>query len=224
MSARNSRAAKAARRSERQHRQRDEVAPGLSRARIAEAVHQAVGDTTGGDGYGMCHLYARAGALVVSLITGRPYMWQAGELLVGTGDANEDGELHFQYKPAASGYNGLEFHCWITERPEGEPGAAVTGGPEVEYADFALRHVMRAVELSGMPWRREQLPASYWGSYAGLTSLRVFPKADPQMMALIASRDADAGLIGKTAALAVRRLGLPPSRIHDWLEMADTVN
>lgn len=151
-------------------------------------------------------------------------MWQAGELLVGTGDVNEDGELHFHYKPAASGYNGLEFHCWITERPEGELGTAVTGGPEVEYADFALRHVMRAVELSGMPWRRERLPAYYWGSYVGLTSLRVFSKADPQMMALIASRDADADLIGKTAALAVRRLGLPSSRFHDWLEVANTVS
>ena len=224
MSARNSRAAKAARRAGRQDRRRDEVAPGISRARTAEAVHQAVCDVTGGDGYGMCHLYARAGALVASVATGRPYMWQAGELLVGTGDANEDGELHFQYKPAASGYNGLEFHCWITERPAGEPGTVMTGGPEVEYADFALRHVMRAIGLSGFPWRRERLPAYYWGSYAGLASLRVFPKADSQMMALIASRDADADLIGETAALAVKRLGMPPSRLRDWLEMADTVN
>ena len=96
-------------------------------------------------------------------------------------------------------------------------------GPEIEYADFALRHVMRAIEQSGFPWCRERLPA-YWGSYAGLTSLRVFPKPDPQMMALITSRDAGAALIGKTAALAVRHLGLPLSRFHDWLEMADTVS
>jgi hypothetical protein len=59
VSARNSRAAMTVRRTGRQDRRRGDVAPGSGRARIAEAVHQAVRDATGGDGYGMCHLYVR---------------------------------------------------------------------------------------------------------------------------------------------------------------------
>jgi hypothetical protein len=216
VSARNSRAAKAARRTERHDR--GEVAPGISRARIAGAVHQAVCAVTGGDGYGMCQLYARAGALTAEFVTGRPYTWQAGELLIGTGDVNEDGELHFQYKPAASGYNGLEFHCWIIARPDAPPGTTGEAGPDHEYADFGLRHMMRAIKLGGMPWRREPLPGWYWGTRAGLADLRVYPRTDPQMMALIGPRDTEMCL--RTAAMAVRRLGIPPSQFGEWCERA----
>ena len=57
MSARNRPAAKTARRDERQQRSASTAAAGRHKARIAQAVHQAVCDVTASDGFGHCALY-----------------------------------------------------------------------------------------------------------------------------------------------------------------------
>ena len=77
MSARNRPAAKAARRAARQSHASGTTE--ISRSRIAGAVHQAVCDVTGTDGYGHCALYAQAGAMAAHFITGEVYDLQAGD-------------------------------------------------------------------------------------------------------------------------------------------------
>ncbi|MGH6876802.1 MAG: hypothetical protein ACREHV_05400 [Rhizomicrobium sp.] len=104
MSRQNRPAAKAARLGE---RERPPAA-----ARIAEAVHQAVCEVTGSDGFSHCALYARAGAMAASLATGVEYTINAGCLEVGTGTPDPEDpktELYLGMDPALSGYSGREF-------------------------------------------------------------------------------------------------------------------
>lgn len=189
MSRCNSRSAKAARRVQRE-------APGgsgkISRARIAQAVHEAVCEVTGTDGYGHCVMYAQAGALTASVLTGRDYVLQAGAAVVFTGDVNGYGELALHVDPAGSEWNGQrggrennELHCWLTRRPAEVPGSAVPATPGDEVADFSLRHWRWAVAEAGMPWSREPLPAFWWGPLSGLNDLRVRYTADADTMRLV---------------------------------------
>ena len=80
--------------------------PACYKARIAEAVHQAVCEVTGSDGFSHCALYASAGAMVASLATGNEYVVNACRLEVGTGtrDAVDGGaELYLGMDPALIG-------------------------------------------------------------------------------------------------------------------------
>ena len=102
----------------------------LVRDRIAEAVHQAVCEFTGSDGFGLCMLYSVAGMGVPSAFNHRLYP-QAGTLgvLIDPPDywmvMDAEG-----FEPSVGG----EFHCWL-------------GGPsssgDVELIDFSARHYKR---------------------------------------------------------------------------------
>ena len=97
MSRRNSLAVKATRRAAR--------ASGStpSRARIAEALHQAVCEVTGTDGFLQCVDYAWSGAYIAGIITGRPHHMQAGSAYVYCSPADDDGP-------------GVLAGCWARRR------------------------------------------------------------------------------------------------------------
>jgi hypothetical protein len=204
VSARNRPAAKAARRSAR-HEQ--DGVPVPVKARIAEAVHHAVCEVTASDGFGHCALYARAGAAVASAVTGHQYVINAGRLEVGTGardPEDSDAELYLGMDPALSGYNGIEFHAWCLRRPSsGTPGVLQASDPRsVEIADFSVRHYRAMAEAIGLPWQREDLPASYWGPLSGLRDLRVNLSADAKMTMMLI-REQPAGPVKDTIRLAL---------------------
>jgi hypothetical protein len=183
VSARNSRDAKAARRAGRQDRQRAEVTPRISRARIAEAVHEAVCLVGRDDGIGHCDGYAIAGAVVLSVLTRQDWHPQGGEARFGTGREidSPEGELCFSWQPSATtpavtpngitGGGGLangELHAWA---------ARAEGGMVAEVADFSARHVPLLARMSGMGWEREDVPY-VWGTPQQLHEQRFWFIAD----------------------------------------------
>jgi hypothetical protein len=217
MSARNRPAAKAARRAE---RERPPAA-----ARIAEAVHQAVCEVTGSDGFSHCALYASVGATVASLATGDEYVVNAGRLEVGTGTRDAvDTELYLGMDPALSGYSGREFHAWFIRRPaEGPTGVLFTADPRsVEVADLSMRHYRAMAEAIGMTWQRETLPAWYWGTLDGLRDLRVNLSADAEMTTMLI-REQPLGPVKAAAVRALEILGRPPRGSHPDGTLVDTV-
>jgi hypothetical protein len=215
MSARNRPAAKAARRAIRREQAVASV-PSL-RARIAEAVHLAVCEVTASDGFGHCALYARAGAVVASVATGSEYVINAGKLEVGTGaldPGDSDAELYLGMDPALSGYSGTEFHAWCLRRPScGTPGVLQAVDPRsVEIADFSVRHYRAMSEAIGLPWQREELPASYWGPLSGLRDLRVNLSADAEMTMMLI-RQQPAGPVKDAIRLALDLLHRGTGRV-----------
>lgn len=175
-----------------------------TRARIAETVHQAVCAVTGDDGRGHCALYAYTGAVVAGVITGHDYMVQAGELLVDTGDVNEDGRLYFQYSPEQSGYSGYEFHAWFTRHPGGKSGSVTGHGRNHEFVDLSMRHYRQTVVDSGMPWKRGPLPPYFWGPWSQLSALGVRLNVDPTMTTMVLQHDMTAAQ--EAAQLALKTL------------------
>src|SRR5262245_9152683 len=118
----------------------------FDRAAIAEAVHQAICQVSDSDGRGMCAYYARAGAVVTGVVTGQEYGFNAGLIQIDVGDRNASGDLWFTMDPAASGYNGMEFHAWFVRRPPGATtGETITGrrNRRIEVVDLSWRHMRR---------------------------------------------------------------------------------
>jgi hypothetical protein len=108
------------------------------RAAIAEAVHRAVCEETGGDGFGHCMLYAVAGmCLSRSVFHTDAYVPQAGALLIQP-DPNDPGGWIAQ-DVSDGGVAAGEFHAWFARGPEGFTG---TGLP-VEMVDLSSRHYPR---------------------------------------------------------------------------------
>lgn len=226
MSARNSHAAKAARRVARSSAA---AAAGMppSHARIAEAVHRAVCNVTGGGGFGHCALYARAGALVASCAMGRKdaYVINAGRMSVFTGVTDDDGaERHLMMDPAMAGQpgavawgvpgaQGSEFHAWFVRRPEDlQPGTLQATPGDAEIIDLGMRHYPAMAEVVGLDWQREPLPRWYWGPFSGLAPLRVVLSADAEMTYRVI-REQPLDPVFKVTDLAVQRLGLSRSQL-----------
>lgn len=204
MSTRNSHTAKAARRQVRQQRPRQ---ASTEQARIADAVHQAVCEVLGGDGFGKCAYYARPGALVAACMTGHEYAIQAGSMHVCTDD--DDPGMGLGMVPAMSDYSGLEFHAWFMRVPPGiVAGEIITGeaAQNIEVADLGMRHYRRMAEAAGITWNRAQLPPYYWGSFSGLASLGVSLKADARMTKQIIDNQ-ETDLFAEISAVALRKLG-----------------
>jgi hypothetical protein len=174
VSARNSHAAKAARRKARESATggtapRRQITPARKDA-IAEAVHQAVSLVFGNDGIGQCGAYAISGSVVLSRITGQEWILQAGEARFGTGNeaGSAEGEICYSFVPSATspartldgkqatvgGLENGELHAWCV-RPENDRAA--------EIVDFSARHVPLLAERAGLGWAREPLPY-LWGT------------------------------------------------------------
>ena len=101
------------------------------RGAIAEAVHRAVVEVAGGDGYGHCFLYAVAGWSLAREVLGGDYWLQAGSkrLLV----APPDGWLYLN--ATADGLVRGDYHCWFAR--------AGPGGAVAELVDLSSRHYRR---------------------------------------------------------------------------------
>lgn len=183
MSARNSRAAKAARRAGRQDRQREDAGHGISRVRIAEAVHEAVCLVGRDEGIGHCDGYAFGAAIVLSVLTRQEWHAQGGMAQFGTGIDRDhpDGEQCFTWMPWATdltvapngmtGGGGLangELHAWAARAERGQVA---------EVADIAARHVPRLARMSGMGWDRDDMPYA-WGTLRELHEQRFWYLAD----------------------------------------------
>jgi hypothetical protein len=108
------------------------------RHRIAEAVHDAVCDFSGRDGFGLCMLYAVAGAGLMGRVFGLTYHLQAGSMSVLADPP--DGWVTMD----ASNFAAGEFHCWLA-RPK--------GNDRVELIDFTARHYRnyceRLIDMTG---------------------------------------------------------------------------
>jgi hypothetical protein len=163
----------------------------FDRGAIAEAVHQAVCHASDSDGRNLCAYYARAGAIVTSVVAGRnEYAFSAGGIEVAVGDRNGDGDLWLAMDPSESGYNGMEFHAWFVRAPAWmAPGpVSARAGKRVEVVDLAMRHLRRNAEMLGMPWRRESLPVFFWDEASKLQRLRVRLRTDPKTTAMCIER------------------------------------
>ena len=190
---------------------------------MAEAVHQAVREVTGSDGFGYCPLYAWAGAVVASVVTGSDYDLHAGAVTVWTGDVNADGELALLVDPDGAEFdhpalgtirggraNG-ELHAWFSPRPPAAvPGEVMEiSRAELVIADLGMRHLRRHVTEAAMPWKRAPLPAYCWASAASVSMrLRVDYYPDPDTTALVLGKLGQMGAAPRDAAvLALRLLG-----------------
>ena len=111
--------------------------PGV-RDRIAEAVHHAVCDFTGSDGFGLCMLYAVAGSGLLGRAFGEKFYPQAGSMAVLADKPDVWVTMD------ASNFATGEFHCWL-----GRP----MGGDRVELIDFTARHYRdycdRLIDVTG---------------------------------------------------------------------------
>jgi hypothetical protein len=208
MSKRNSRAAKAARRAAREAKPATTMPPTTTRAAVADAVHKAVSDlhATYPDydqaGLGACALYAFAGAVVASVVTGGTYHPQAGKLIVRTGPKDEDGAYDaLQMDPAVTGYNGMEFHAWFVRDPGRGPGRQSVAWAELELADLSFRHYPAMARAHGAEWNRGGWPAYFWDRASRVLDLGVTLAADARMQEMV------------TGDSGTRRIGEAVSRV-----------
>ena len=196
MSARNSHAAKAARR-----KTRGNAADGtlthkpLTSSRkdaIADAVHQAVSLVFGDDGIGHCDGYAISGSIVLSRITGQDWIMQAGEARFGTGNEvdSPEGEICYSFVPSETspaqtlggrtatvgGLANGEFHAWCVR--------GKSNGQVAEVADFSARHVPVLADRVGIGWARERM-AYAWGTHDDLWRDRFMYTPDLQTIETI---------------------------------------
>jgi len=222
MSKRNSHAAKALRRAERQGKQ---PATDISHAQIAEAVHQAVCQATGTNGFRQCIAYAVPGAAVASVITGQPHIMQAGGIEVLTGDVTGEGEAALVLDPLSAdpegGVENQEFHAWFSPEPVGLARGVVTSvrRDDLIIADLSMRHFSEYCAAAGAPWSREPLPAYCWASAHQIGSeLRVVYRPDPQTtMAVNKRASLEKELLEDITSLALHRLGVISTRKLDEL-------
>jgi hypothetical protein len=223
VSTRNSHAAKAGRRAVRATTTtRPATRRTADKARIAEAVHQAVCEVTGTDGLGQCIAYAWSGAAIAEMLTGRTHYMQAGSCFVYCADADDDGAPYWLGLGPGDGYTSAgagDLHAWFIEMPAGGGPAApgerrqVAHG-ELTLADLTLRHFRRQADLQGVPWDREPLPAYCWDTMHTVHErLKVRYAADAECMA-VASAAVRADMpvhvaIGKRALRLLGRLKAP---------------
>lgn len=114
---------------------------GATRSRIAEAVHGAVCEVNGGDGFGRCADYAVAGALVLNLLTDRRYSPQVG----GVDILCQPPSRYFHICGDDNGLARGEYHCWVAcaaGPAPGMPGRSLAS----EWIDFSARHYRRMAE------------------------------------------------------------------------------
>lgn len=155
----------------------------------AEAVHRAVCEFTGTDGFGHCQIYTLAGYGLLTVAKpphGTPHP-QAGALYLNPDPA--DTECWHVFDPEGSGIKRGEFHSWV----------AFDSGV---FVDFAARHYARysdeirhhsgimgqgegctlyALDSTARAgWNRPDPPVVLWGS----------PATFPEWVRLAADRDA----------------------------------
>jgi hypothetical protein len=137
------------------------------KTKIADTVHEVVCEAAGTDGVGCCHLYAVVGAGVLSGLTRRLHLPQAGTLQLRCDPASEwlftmDGTRGIEGP-------GAEGHCWVVEVPRhAKAGRHRVSPGGVTRIDLSARHYRALLRpeftASGsLPeWRIEDPPAYVW--------------------------------------------------------------
>lgn len=111
------------------------------RAAAAAAVHDAVCQVAGGDGYGHCLLYAHAGAALLGSLLDAPYQIQIGSLAYRIDPA---GGGWLELRAEDGGLDRGEYHAWV-----GLAGAPAGPANRCEIAalvDFSTRHLRAMAE------------------------------------------------------------------------------
>lgn len=188
-----------------------------SHAQIAGAVHEAVCEVTGTDGFQRCLEYAWSGAVIAQTVTGKPHTWQAGSAAVFIADDDDGGAPYYLGLGPGDGYTGAsngDLHCWFGEVPAGaRAGETLELKPgELVVADLSLRHFRTNAEKLGLPWNRDPLPDYCWDTMAAIQSqLRVRYSPDWECMEVVtAALKANARWHQDITRNALRRLGVRP--------------
>lgn len=122
-------------------RARMNVAFTLPKDKIAAVVHQAVCTFAQCDGYGHCAHYAVAGSTLISMLTQKLYVPQAGTLQIIC-----DGDQGLMMDAKQGGIRSGEFHSWIVGPVGfGNPGKHKIPA-DMEVIDFSSRHYRNYVE------------------------------------------------------------------------------
>lgn len=124
----------------------------IDKDRIDRAVHRAVCEVTGGDGYGKCLYYAHAGWGLLSYLGITSYV-QAGDC----GVVIESG-TDLCASTMGGGVLAGDFHSWLI-RPLRSFHTTTYQGPK-EYIDFTARHYRRYA--TGTQWHQGDPPNYLW--------------------------------------------------------------
>lgn len=205
-----------------ERRQADIEIPLAKRERVAEAVHRAVCEVFGGDGFGRCLPYAFAGAM---LLHEDGFSLQAGSItIVADPDTNHpDGLGAVKMECRGDGFGRGEYHCWVGRlRKDGI----------VELVDFASRHYRTYVEnmmtvtdattvvphaaavyqidhRERIQWTREDPPSFYWikSNNPDRVPMAMFEPCEVTLRAIYQVMYADP-IFGELARAAGRQYGL----------------
>jgi hypothetical protein len=139
----------------------------LPKDRIAEAVHRAVCEYRGGDGFGRCLMYAAAGAYLVSHVTGKTYLTQVGRCRIRCA---QDRWVEFG---DPGGIRNGSFHAWVVGPiPAARAGVQVMDCSsrhgrrfDIRVIDFSSRHYRRGVEemQTAPDTRADESGPFHWG-------------------------------------------------------------
>jgi len=105
--------------------------------RISEAVHRAVCEFTGTDGFGHCLCYAVCGSVVASTMLEKLYLPQAGTVCIFADPPNA-----VAMQATDNGLERGEFHCWFGLPESRNHGR---GKRLAEFVDLTSRHYKRYV-------------------------------------------------------------------------------
>ena len=128
------------------------------RSRVADAVHRAVCRFTGSDGYGKCHLYSLAGSVLLSSLTNRLYLPQAGSILICVDPP--DRWVGIEIDRCCDSLTGLangQYHCWIADATNCAPGVSIA----TTLIDLSSRHY-KAMAATGRIWQSPDPPIPLW--------------------------------------------------------------
>jgi hypothetical protein len=121
----------------------------------AEAVHRAVCESTGDDGFGHCPLYICAGSYLLSALAPElgVCMCRSGSLLLSPNPRRPGSWVGLDIKNG--GIARGAFHCWLSF-------------PSGLVVDFSARHYVRYTTEAGGRWDRPKPPAVIWSSMRDL--------------------------------------------------------
>ena len=112
------------------------------KARIADAVHNAVCEFTGTDGVGQCDLYVSTGWYLLRKHTNLWVMPQAGTIGILADPPD------VWYVMDGRNYQNGEIHCWLTAHHTRPPEGDYHG--EFTFIDFSSRHYASYLGRMGM--------------------------------------------------------------------------
>lgn len=135
-------------------------------------------------------VYSVVGAGVLTHLTGRMYLPQAGSLTLA---CDPESEWSFMMDGSSGLAPSGEFHCWAVEVPDGVTGPEdtlhVCRAGSVTFIDLSARHyrtmVARSTLLSGqaVEWKVEAPPAFVWDTrLPPWLSLRAEPKTTRMLL------------------------------------------